>query len=81
MTTATAADAAKAYKAEYSTDGTNFVAFNPAVMGTGGVSPLAVTFPVTTMKAIKITQTGATVAPATSWWSIAEITLTGCVDQ
>jgi len=77
-----AADGAKAYKAEYSTDGTTFVAFAPAVAGTGGLASLPINFPAATlMRAIKITQTGMTVAPATSWWSINEITLNGCVDQ
>ena len=77
-----AADGAKAYKAEYSTDGTTFVAFAPAVAGTGGLASLPINFPAATlMKALKITQTGATVAPATSWWSINEITLNGCIDQ
>jgi len=82
MTANPVGDAAKAYKVEYSNDTVNYVAFNPAVMGTGGVSPLNITFPANTMlRAIKITQTGAVVAPATSWWSITDITLTGCVDQ
>jgi hypothetical protein len=77
-----ATDAAKAYKVEYSTDTMNYVAFNPAVAGTGGVSPQNIAFPTgSVLRAIKITQTGAVVAPATSWWSINEITLTGCVDQ
>src|SRR5450432_2847436 len=77
-----AADGAKAYKAEYSTDGTTFVAFAPAVAGTGGLASLPINFPAATlMKALKITQTGATVAGMTSWWSINEITLNGCLDQ
>ena len=77
-----ATDAATAYKAEYSTDGTTFVAFAPPVAGTGGVASIPITFPsATIMTAVKITQTGVVVAPATSWWSISELTLTGCVDQ
>jgi hypothetical protein len=75
-------DGAKAYKAEYSTDGTTFVAFAPVVAGTGGLASLPIRFPAATiMKALKITQTGAVVPPAISWWSINEITLNGCVNQ
>ena len=75
-------DSAKAYKAEYSTDGTTFVAFTPAVSGTGGIVTIVMTGPApTVMKAIKITQTGATVAPATSWWSIEELSPNNCVQQ
>jgi hypothetical protein len=74
-----ATDSAKAYKVEYSTDATNFVPFNPAVQGVGGVSPLTITFPsATLLQALKITQTGMAIAPDVSWWSISEITLTGC---
>jgi hypothetical protein len=77
-----ATDAAKAYKVEYSTNGVDFGAFIPAVAGVGGVSPLVIDFPgATILRAFKITQTGMTPFPATSWWSINEITLTGCVDQ
>jgi hypothetical protein len=80
MLTTPASDAAKGYKVEYSIDGINYQAFNPAVAGVGGASPLDITFPAPTLlKAIKITQTGAVVAPATSWWSISEITPIGCV--
>jgi hypothetical protein len=66
-----------AYKAEYSTDGTTFMAFNPAVMGTGAVQTM-ITFPKTQMRAIKIYQTGMQPTGTTSWWSIHEITVQGC---
>ena len=78
--TSNGGDGAKAYKLEYSTDGTTFVAFNPAVAGTGSDN-ITITFPATVMKAIRMTQTGAVVAPATNWWSIFEITFAGCVDM
>jgi hypothetical protein len=79
--TTDATDYMRAYRVEYSaTDGTTFTAFNPAVMGTGQTN-LTITFPATTMKAIKVYQTGMVAAPATSWWSIHEITLTGCTPQ
>jgi hypothetical protein len=80
LLTTSAGDGAKSYQAQYSTDGTTFVAFAPPIAGTGADN-LTISFPATVMTAIKITQTGAVVAPATSWWSINEITLVGCVDQ
>jgi hypothetical protein len=59
-----------------------FVAFTPAVAGTGGLASIPINFPAATiMKALKITQTGAVVSPDVSWWSINEITLNGCVNQ
>jgi hypothetical protein len=80
--TSTATDYIRAYRAEFSaTDGTTFTPFAPVVMGTGSAN-LTITFPAaTTMKAIKIYQTGMVVAPSTSWWAINEITLVGCVQQ
>ena len=74
---ASAADAAVAYKIEYSVDGTTFVGFSPAVAGPGSAN-LVIPFPATVMKAIKMTQTGMS---AGAWWSISEITFTGCVQQ
>jgi hypothetical protein len=65
------------YKAEYSTDGTTYVGFTPAVTGAGAITT-AITFPKTSMRSIKISQTGMVTAPATSWWSIHEITVQGC---
>jgi F5/8 type C domain len=75
-----AGDSAKAYAVQYSTDGTTFMAFTPAVAGTGGTITITIAFPAATVvRAVKITQTGKTVAPATSWWSISELTPTNCV--
>lgn len=68
------------YTLEYSTNGTAFMAFAPAVTGAGSDN-LAITFPATVMSAIKIKQTGMVEAPATSWWSIFEITAQGCTVQ
>lgn len=45
------------YRVEYATSGTTFVAFNPAVAGAGS-DDLTITFPATTMKAFRVTQTG-----------------------
>jgi hypothetical protein len=74
-------DYARAYRLEYAAaDETTFVAFNPIVAGTGAVN-LAITFPATTMMALKFFQTGMVAAPSTSWWGIHEITVTGCVPQ
>jgi hypothetical protein len=74
-------DAMRAYRVEYSaTDGTTFVPFNPVVQGTGNAN-LTINFPATTMKAIKVYQTGMQPAGVTSWWSIHEITLVGCQQQ
>lgn len=75
LTTATAGDAPAMYDAQYSTDGTTYMEFTPAVTGAGAATT-AITFPATTMKAIKIKQTGTTTM---AWWSINEITLTGCM--
>jgi hypothetical protein len=80
VVTTSVGDGAKAYQLQYSPDGTNFTLFTPTVAGTGGDN-LMIPFPATVMKAIKMIQTGMVVAPATSWWSINEITLNGCVDQ
>jgi hypothetical protein len=61
----------------YSTDRTTFVAFAPAVAGTGGLASIPLNFPAATIaQTLKITQGGAVVAPATSWWAVNEIALT-----
>lgn len=71
-----AGDEANMYAIEYSTNGTTFMAFNPAAEG-AGVANLVVTFPEpTSMTDVKIKQTGTTVTP---WWSILEITVQGCM--
>jgi hypothetical protein len=78
--TTTGGDGAKAYRLEYSTDGTTFTVFTPAIAAVGGDN-LMIPFPATTLKAIKMVQTGMAVAPAINWWSIHEITFTGCTPQ
>jgi hypothetical protein len=78
--TTSAGDGAKAYQLQYSTNGTTFTPFTPDVAGTGGDN-ITITFPATSMRAIKIIQTGKVTGTATSWWSIHEITVAGCVDQ
>jgi hypothetical protein len=74
------------YAVEYSTDGASFVSFAPPLVGSGseallipstdafGSNKLSIPFPATTMKAVKIKQTGTT----GSWWSIREFTVDGC---
>jgi hypothetical protein len=69
-------DGPASYTARYSTDGTTFSAFNPAVGGVGSID-VVVTFAATTMKALRIDQTGV----KDKWWSIHELTTTGCVPK
>jgi hypothetical protein len=69
-----ATDYPVAYHVEYSTDGATFMSFAPDLAGPG-VATLLVTFPArTTMRALRITQTGV----GTHWWSIYEMTVVGC---
>ena len=75
--TASPTDFPVMYSAQYSTDGTTFMAFNPPVTGAGAVMT-AITFPATQMRAIKINQTGMQPTGVTSWWSIDEISVQGC---
>jgi hypothetical protein len=67
------------YDVQYSPDGTTFMEFTPAVTGAGS-DLLTITFPAPqAMKAVRVKQTGMVMAPATSWWSIYEFTVTGCM--
>jgi hypothetical protein len=74
--TSAGTDGPAAYAAQYSTDGATFQAFNPAVGGVGS-NDVNVTFGATVMKALRIDQTGV----KDKWWSIHELTTTGCVAQ
>jgi len=68
-------DGPMAYLVEWSTDGANFSFFNPSAAGAGSDN-LTVTFPAATKTlALRITQTG---VKKTNWWSIHELTVTGC---
>jgi hypothetical protein len=63
------------YLVEFSLDGANFSFFNPSAMGAGSDN-LTVTFPgPTKLLALRITQTG---VKKSNWWSIHELTVTGC---
>jgi hypothetical protein len=62
------------YLVEYSTDGTTFMGFSPAISGPGATT-LIIPFPGrTTLRAVRITQTGT----APHWWSINELNVAGC---
>jgi F5/8 type C domain len=82
VVTTSAGDGAKGYQLQYSTDGATFMAFAPAIAGTGADN-LTIPFPATVMRAIRMIQTGVATTPAAdpAWWSINEITFTGCVAQ
>jgi hypothetical protein len=82
VVTTSAGDGAKGYQLQYSTDGATFTAFAPAIAGTGADN-LTIPFPATIMRAIRMIQTGVATLPAAdpAWWSINEITFTGCVAQ
>jgi hypothetical protein len=63
------------YLVESSLDGANFSYFTPSAAGAGSDN-LTVTFPApTTLRAVRITQTG---VKKTNWWSIWELTVKGC---
>ena len=63
------------YLVESSLDGANFSYFMPSAAGAGSDN-LTVTFPApTTLRAVRITQTG---VKKTNWWSIWELTVKGC---
>jgi hypothetical protein len=77
LVTTSAGDGPANYKVEFATTGTNFIDFAPAAAA-AGADDLTVKFPAATaMKAFRITQTG---SKAVSWWSIHELTLTGCTN-
>jgi hypothetical protein len=84
LTTTSANDYPRGWRAEYSTDGTTFQnvpgADGGALTGAGAAGvPTVIAFPnAVTLLAVRIVQTGAS-APATSWWSIHELTVQGCV--
>jgi hypothetical protein len=65
------------YDVTYSTDGVAFAEFSPPVTG-AGTPDLTISFPRTTMKAFKVTQTGAEPPGNPSWWSIHELTVSDC---
>jgi hypothetical protein len=73
----TSGDGPTTYLAEYSSDGTTFRGFTPAVFGAGSETT-SITFPATTMRAARVTQTG---LKPTNWWSINELNVVGCVPQ
>ncbi|HEX2879898.1 MAG TPA: discoidin domain-containing protein [Polyangiaceae bacterium] len=81
--TASANDYPRAYTVEYSTDGTNFdpvPSEDGGTLGGVGAATTTIVFPQTmNLLAVRINQVGSVVPPATSWWSIHEITLTACV--
>jgi hypothetical protein len=83
-TTGSAGDYPRAYTVEYSLDGTNFesvLSEDGGVLSGVGEVVTVITFPEpVTLLAVRITQTGMTEAPATSWWSIHELTLSDCVE-
>jgi hypothetical protein len=85
LTTSSGNDYPRAYYVEYSTDGTTFM---PVLDGDGGTlngagapdTPTVIVFPdPLTLEAVRIVQTGSS-APMTSWWSIHELTVQGCVE-
>ncbi|HEX3698279.1 MAG TPA: discoidin domain-containing protein [Polyangia bacterium] len=78
LLTLSAGDGPAAYKVQYSADGSTFLDFSPAAVGTGA-DDLSISFPAATvMKSFRVTQTG---SKAVSWWSIHELTLIGCTNN
>jgi hypothetical protein len=73
----TSGDGPATYLAEYSLDGTNFQGFQPPAFGAGSETT-AISFPATTMLAVRITQTG---VKTTNWWSINELDVVGCAPR
>jgi hypothetical protein len=67
-------DGPAGYMVEYATTGTNFVPFVPPVAGPG-TDDLLISFPMTAMRAVRVTQTGTKDTP---WWSIHELTVRNC---
>jgi hypothetical protein len=75
------------YAVEYSVDGATFAPFDPPLVGSGsealpipntgglgGSNELSIPFPPTTMKAVKVKQTGT----KGLWWSIRELSVRAC---
>ncbi|HTM46508.1 MAG TPA: discoidin domain-containing protein, partial [Polyangiaceae bacterium] len=84
-TTASATDYPRGYSVEYSLDGTTFMPVGGADGGAdGGLSGVGMAVTTIdfgaplTLLAVRINQTGAVAAPATSWWSIHEFTVATC---
>jgi hypothetical protein len=73
----TSGDGPATYLVEYSLDGTTFQGFEPAVFGAGSEAT-AISFPATTMLAVRATQTG---VKTTNWWSINELDVVGCAPR
>jgi hypothetical protein len=66
-----------AYDVSFSEDGQTFFEFWPPSSGPGSAD-LTISFPRTTMRALKVTQTGAQPPGVASWWSIHELTVSDC---
>jgi hypothetical protein len=74
LVTTVADDGPAAYRVEHSDDGVTFSGFNPPVTGAGS-DMLTIQFPVaTTMRAVRVIQTGG----KTRGWSINELSTIGC---
>jgi hypothetical protein len=73
----TSGDGPATYLVEYSLDGTTFQGFQPPVFGAGSETT-AISFPTTTMLAVRVTQTG---VKTTNWWSINELNVVGCAPR
>jgi hypothetical protein len=67
-------DGPAAYLVEYSMNGTTFMGFTPPSSGPGADN-LVIVFPLTAMRAIRVTQTG---MKNPSWWSIHDMTIANC---
>jgi pilus assembly protein FimV len=69
-------DGPQIYRVDWSTDGTTFWTFEPAVTGLGSDN-LTIPFPAPKkIRGVRVTQLG--VKP-TNWWSVHEIGVTGCM--
>ena len=74
--TSSLTDGPVSYDVSFAVDGQTFTEFSPPITGPGSAD-LQISFPRTTMKALKVTQTG--VQPdGISWWSIHELTVSDC---
>jgi hypothetical protein len=73
----TSGDGPATYLVEHSLDGVAFEGFQPPVFGAGSETT-AISFPATTLLAVRVTQTG---VKTTNWWSINELNVVGCVPQ
>ena len=73
----TRGDGPATYLVETSLDGITFAGFQPPAFGAGGETT-SISFPPTTMLAIRVTQTG---VKTTNWWSINELNVVGCAPR